>query len=52
MRIKNNTDATKRKSEITAADVEFALMLFVLIVVAFAAGYYLATAQMAAMLNN
>ncbi len=49
--MKNELNTDRRKSE-TASDVELALMLFVLIVVSFAAGYYAASAQIAAMMAN
>ncbi len=38
MRNKNNTETNGRKTE-TAADIKLAVMLFVFIAVAFAAGY-------------
>jgi nitrate reductase NapE component len=51
MRNENSTDLNRRKNE-TATDIELAIMLFVLIACSFAAGYYVAAAQLAAMLNN
>ncbi len=49
MRIKNNTDVNKRKTE-TAADIGLALILVLFAAVSFAAGYYTASVQIAAML--
>jgi hypothetical protein len=49
MRNKNTTDVNRRKTE-TAADVELALTLLAIIVTAFAAGYFVASAQIAALL--
>ncbi len=46
---KNNTETNGRKTE-TAEDVELAVTLFVIIVTAFAAGYFVASAQIASML--
>ncbi len=49
MRNKNNTDVNRHKTK-TAEDVELALTLLAIIVTAFAAGYYTASAQLASML--
>ncbi len=51
MRHKNNTDVNKRKTEIEA-DIGLALMIVLLAVLSFAAGYFVASARFAAMLNN
>ncbi len=49
MRNKNNTETNERKTE-NAANIELAVTLFVIIVTAFAAGYFAASAQISAML--
>ncbi len=49
MRNKNNTDVNRHKTEI-AADIELAVMVFLLAAFSFAAGYYLASAQIASLL--
>jgi hypothetical protein len=46
---KNNTDANRHKTE-TAENVELAITLLAIIVTAFAAGYFVASAQIASML--
>jgi hypothetical protein len=51
MRNKNNTDANKRKTE-TAADIEFAVMIVLLALAAFAAGFYTASARIAALIAS
>jgi hypothetical protein len=49
MRNKNNIETNGRKNE-TAEDIELALTLLAIIVTAFAAGYFVASAQIAAMM--
>ncbi len=49
MRNKNNTETNRRKTE-TAEGIELALTLLAIIVTAFAAGYFVASAQIASML--
>ncbi len=50
MRNKNNTETNVRKTEISTANIELALMLIAVIVTAFAAGYFAASAQIASLL--
>ncbi len=50
MRNKNNTEANRHKTE-TAEDIELALTLLAIIVTAFAAGYFVASAQIASLLG-
>ncbi len=49
MRNKNTTDVNRHKTK-TAEDIELAITLFAIIVTAFAAGYFVASAQIASML--
>jgi hypothetical protein len=49
MRHKTNTETNGRKTE-TAEDIELAITLLAVIVTAFAAGYFVASAQIASML--
>ncbi len=49
MKNKNSTDVNRHKTE-TAEHIELALTLLAIIVTAFAAGYYTASAQLASML--
>ncbi len=49
MRNKNNIETNGRKTE-TSEDIELAITLFAIIVTAFAAGYFAASAQIAALL--
>ncbi len=49
MRNKNTTDVSGRKTK-TTEDIELALTLLAIIVTAFAAGYFVASAQIAALL--
>jgi hypothetical protein len=49
VRNKNNTDANRHKTEM-AEDIELAITLLVIIVTAFAAGYFVASAQIASMM--
>jgi len=51
MKNQNNTETTRRKNE-TASDIELAIIFFVFVAMAFAAGYYTAAAQLAAMLDS
>ncbi len=52
MRNQNNMDLNKNKTEITVADIELAVMLFMLASVAFAAGYYVASVRIAAIMAS
>jgi hypothetical protein len=49
MRNKNNTDVNRHKTK-AAEDIELALTLLAIIVTAFACGYFVASAQIAAMM--
>ncbi len=49
MRHKNNIETNENKNEM-ADDIELAVTLLAIIVTAFAAGYYVASAQIAALL--
>ncbi len=49
MRNKNNTDVNRHKTR-TAEHIELAVTLLAIIVTAFAAGYFLASAQITSML--
>jgi hypothetical protein len=49
MRNKNNTETDGRKTR-TAEHVELAVLVFLLAAVSFACGYFVATAQIAAMM--
>jgi hypothetical protein len=48
----NEKQKNNKKNEWTAADVKEAILIFVLAVVNFAAGYLLASAQIAAMMTT
>ena len=51
MQNKNNTKTNQNKITITA-HIEMMLMIFTLAALIFAAGYFVASAEIAAMLNN